>query len=73
MSSKYYCVSSGDPVAIGAPSGLAAFNVHGKTIHAMFKLYPQKRGKKKAYQPLNRDQIKSLKNKHLLLLIIDEV
>ena len=64
---------SKSPVAVAAPSGLAAHNIKGQTLHSQFKLYPQKGGRQKRYQPLLRDQVKVLRNGDLLLLIIDEV
>ncbi len=63
----------GDPVALAAPTGLAAHNIRGTTLHSMFKMFPAKPGLKEQWKSLDRGQIKEMKNPNLKLLIVDEV
>ncbi len=63
----------GDPVALAAPTGLAAHNIHGTTLHSLFKIFPAKPGLKEEWKSLDRGQIKEMKNPNLKLLIVDEV
>jgi len=54
----------------GAPTGVAAFNISGRTLHSLFRLPV----KSKVYEPLSRENLKYLQN-HLAnvgYLIIDE-
>uniref|UniRef100_A0A914WZ63 ATP-dependent DNA helicase n=1 Tax=Plectus sambesii TaxID=2011161 RepID=A0A914WZ63_9BILA len=65
-------------VVIGAPTGVAAFNVNGETLHRLFKLPVHQKNEsqlKKRYVLLTRDHQTTLKRcyKGLQLLIIDEV
>uniref|UniRef100_A0A914W1J9 ATP-dependent DNA helicase n=1 Tax=Plectus sambesii TaxID=2011161 RepID=A0A914W1J9_9BILA len=65
-------------VAIGAPTGVAAFNVKGETLHRLFKLPVHQKNEsqtKKMYVSLTRNHQTTLKHcyKDLWLLIIDEV
>ena len=58
-----------------APTGLAAFNVGGVTIHRLFQLPTEHEGKTATYWPLSKDALKVLRNtlSQKRLLIIDEV
>jgi len=62
------------PVVVCAPTGLAAFNVGGATIHHTLSL-PVEHGKPANYSALSQDQIVTLRAtlRGLRLLIIDEV
>jgi len=62
------------PVAVCAPTGLAAFNVGGTTVHRVLSL-PVEHGNPADYSPLCQDQLTSIRAtlKGLKLLIIDEV
>ena len=55
-----------------APTGVAAFNVNGMTLHSAFLLG---RSKYSGFQPLSNDRVNTLRAKlsKLVLLIIDEV
>ena len=59
-------------VLLTAPTGVAAFNVNGMTLHSAFLLG---RGKYGGFQPLGHDKVNTLRSKlsKLVLLIIDEV
>ena len=59
---------------MAAPTGLAAFNVRGSTIHRILCL-PNEHGKPADYRQLSQDQLKTIKTtlKSLRLLILDEV
>ena len=59
-------------VLLTAPTGVAAFNINGMTLHSAFLLG---RSRYSGFQPLSHDRINSLRTKlsHLMLLIIDEV
>ena len=66
------CIDPGDvTVLLTAPTGVAAFNISGMTLHAAFTLNIGKFG----YQPLSSEKLNTLRTKlsNLLLLIIDEV
>ena len=68
---------SGDnslPVVVAAPTGLAAVNVGGSTIHRVLSL-PVEHGKPADYNRLNQDQLTIVRQtlKSLRLLICDEV
>ena len=60
--------------AITAPTGIAAFNVNGLTIHCLLKL-PVEHGKTPKYRSLSDEAIKIVREKlqQLVLLIVDEV
>jgi len=66
-----YC---GLSVVVAAPTGLAAYNIGGTTIHRLLCL-PVEHGKPADYSRLNQDQLKTIRAtlKNLQLLIIDEV
>ena len=59
-------------VLLTAPTGVAAFNVNGMTLHSAFLLGGGKYGR---FQPLTHDKLNTLRSKlsKLVLLIIDEV
>ena len=61
--------------AVTAPTGLAAFNVGGVTIHRLLQLPIEHEGKMVGYWTLPKDSQKVMRNllRHLKLLIIDEV
>ncbi|XP_065894145.1 uncharacterized protein [Dysidea avara] len=60
--------------AITAPTGIAAFNVNGLTIHRLLQL-PVEHGKTPKYRSLSDEAIKIVRQKlqQLVLLIVDEV
>ena len=60
--------------AVTAPTGSAAFNIKGSTLHSAFNL-PLIRNKSKPYQRLSDEKLNSLKLKvaNLKILIIDEI
>ena len=62
------------PVVVCAPTGLAAFNVNGCTIHKILSL-PVEHGKPADYYPLNQDQLILMRStlRGLKLMIIDEI
>ena len=66
--------SSALPVVVAAPTGLAAFNVGGTTLHRMLSL-PVEHGKQSDYKPLNPEQLTTIRAtlKRLQLLIVDEI
>ena len=55
-----------------APTGVAAFNINGMTLHSAFLLGT---GKYTGFQPLSHDRLNTLRSKlsKLTLVIIDEV
>ena len=59
-------------VLLTAPTGVAAFNINGMTLHSAFLLG---RNKYSGFQPLSHDRLNTLRSKlsHLVLVIIDEV
>ena len=59
-------------VLLTAPTGVAAFNVNGMTLHSAFLLGKSRYG---GFQPLSSEKVKTLRSKlsKLVLLIIDEV
>ena len=59
-------------VLLTAPTGVAAFNVNGMTLHSAFLLGRAKYG---GFQLLNHDRVNTLRSRlsRLVLLIIDEV
>ena len=58
-----------------APTGLAAFNVGGVTIHRLLQLPIEHKGKTAGYWRLGNDALKVMRTSlsQLHLLIIDEV
>ena len=62
------------PVVVAAPTGLAAFNVGGTTIHRTLSL-PIEHGKPSDYRRLNMDDLTTIRatRKGLKLLIVDEI
>lgn len=65
---KYFKANTGKNIIVLAPTGVAAINVGGQTIHSFFKFPPR---------IIQKDTIKRLRNKSLLenidMIIIDEV
>ena len=61
--------------AIAAPTGLAAFNVGGITIHRLFQLAVEHEGKSATHWSLPKPSQKVMKNtlRHVKIFIIDEV
>ena len=59
-------------VLLTAPTGVAAFNVNGMTLHSAFLLG---RSKHSGFQPLSNDKVNTLRTRlsKLMVLIIDEV
>ena len=59
-------------VLLTAPTGVAAFNINGMTLHSAFLLG---RSKYSGFQPLSHDKLNTLRTKlsKLMLVIIDEV
>ena len=55
-----------------APSGVAAFNINGMTLHSAFLLGHSKYS---GFQPLSHDRLNTLRTKlsRLMFVIIDEV
>ena len=66
-----HCLTCG----IAAPTGLAAFNVGGITIHRLFQLPVEHEGKSATYWSLPKPSQKVMKNtlRHVKIFIIDEV
>ena len=62
------------PVAVTAPTGLAAFNINGTTIHRLLSL-PVEHGKPADYSRLQQEQLSLIRAtlKDLKLIIIDEM
>ena len=69
-----FATKSSVAVVVTAPTGLAAFNIGGSTIHRTFSL-PVEHGKPADYRPLNAEQLTVIRAtlQGLILLIIDEV
>ena len=61
--------------AVAAPTGLAAFNVGGVTLHRLFQLPIEHEGKGAGYWPLSKEMQKFLRHTlHALkIVIVDEV
>ena len=59
-------------VLLTAPTGVAAFNINGMTLHSAFLLG---RSKYSGFQPLSHERLNTLRTKlsRLMLVIIDEV
>jgi len=62
------------PVVVAAPTGLAAYNVGGTTLHRMLSL-PVEHGKPSDYRRLQVDELTTIRAtlKGLRLLIVDEI
>ena len=60
--------------AVAAPTGIAAFNINGLTIHCLLTL-PVEHGKMPQYWPLSDDVLKIVRDKlhNVTLIIIDEI
>ncbi len=65
---KYFKAHTGKKIIVLAPTGVAAINIGGQTIHSFFRLPPK---------IIQKDAIKRLKNRDLIgnldMVIIDEV
>ena len=61
--------------AVAAPTGLAAFNIGGITIHRLFQLPVEHEGKTLGYWPLSDASCKVMKTtmRYIKVIIIDEV
>ena len=61
--------------ALAAPTGLAAFNIDGVTVHRLFQLPIEHDSKTSTYLALPKESLKVMRNgfKHLKLIIIDEI
>jgi len=61
-------------IAIGAPTGIAAFNIDGLTVHRLLQL-PVEHGQTPKYKPLANHVLKVLRAefKDVVLFVIDEV
>ena len=68
------CSTTEKHVAVAAPTGIAAFNIIGLTIHPLLQL-PVEHGKAPQYCPLSDDNLKIVRQwlHNLVLLIIDEI
>ena len=68
-------VESGTVCTVAAPTGLAAHNVCGVTVHRLFQLPIEHEGKTAGYWSLSKDAQKIMRTKlcALKLVIIDEV
>ena len=60
---------------VAAPTGLAAFNVFGVTLHHLFQLPIEHEGKEAGYWGLPRDSLKIMRTtlRDVKLFVIDEV
>jgi len=65
---KYFKANTGKKIIVLAPTGVAAINVGGQTVHSFFRLPPK---------IIQKDAIKRLRNRDLIenldMVIIDEV
>ena len=61
--------------AVAAPTGLAAFNVNGVTVHRLFQLPIEHEGRSAGYWSLPKDAQKVMRTnlRNLKLIIVDEV
>ena len=61
--------------ALAAPTGLAAFNIDGVTVHRLFQLPIEHDFKTSIYWPLPKESLKIMQNgfRHVKLIVIDEV
>ena len=67
-------VATGKDVIVAAPTGIAARNVNGLTIHGILVL-PVKHGSTPPYRPLSDDALKIVREKlhNVTLFIVDEI
>ncbi|KAL1447888.1 hypothetical protein WDU94_006568 [Cyamophila willieti] len=70
----YVKCNLGKDVAVTAPTGVAAHNIGGLTIHRLLQL-PVEHGKTPEYRALSNDVLKIIRDnmKNVILLIIDEI
>lgn len=70
----WVCSATHKHVAVTAPTGIAAFNINGLTIHRLLQL-PVEHGKTPQYRPLSDESLKVVRQRlhNLILLIIDEI
>lgn len=61
-------------VIVGAPTGIAAFNIEGLTMHRLFRL-PVEHGSIPKYVPLSDEALQKLRNlfTNVILFILDEI
>ena len=61
--------------ALAAPTGLAACNINGVTVHRLFQLPIEHDSKMSTYWPLPNRSLKIMRNdfRHVQLIVIDEV
>ena len=61
--------------AVAAPTGFAAFNVGGVTVHCLFQLPIEHEGKEVGYWGLPRDSLKIMQAtlRDVIVFIVDEV
>ena len=61
--------------ALAAPTGLAAFNIDGVTVHRLFQLPIEHDSKTSTYWPLPKESLKIMRNgfRHVKLIVINEV
>ena len=66
--------SMGKQVAVTTPTGIAAFNINGLTIHRLLQL-PVEHSKTLQYCPLSDDNLKIVRERlhNLVLLVINEI
>lgn len=71
---KYIPSEFSKEVIVSAPTGIAAYNINGLTLHRLLRLPIEQDGVFK-YKPLTDKQLKSLREifKDVVLLIIDEI
>lgn len=62
-------------VLLLAPTGTAAFNINGQTVHSAFRLPIKQHSSSQDYLPLSQEKLQNLRRKlkNLTLVIIDEV
>ena len=75
VSDMWDCTAQSPVCAVTAPTGLAAYNVGGVTIHRLLQLPIEHEGRAAGYWKLGRDVLKIMRAclSQLRLLIIDEV
>ena len=75
VSDMWDCTAQSPVCAVTAPTGLAAYNVGGVTIHRLLQLPIEHEGRAAGYWKLGRDALKIMRASlsQLRLLIIDEV
>ena len=74
-SQMWDCQAQSPVCVVTAPTGLAAFNVGGVTIHRLLQLPIEHEGKTAGYWKLGKDALKIMRSSlsQLRLLIIDEI